>query len=170
MVPIGLAGKYDESIKYSRLALELNPQSYGARKNLVWAYMGKEMYSEALSELTALQHVPGACPFDQTGIAYLAARKGELQEARELIDQTRKSFDRGNPPSDTSLQIAKVLCLLGEREEALSWIQRALESGRLQAYELEYSVDLKPLKSDTRFARLLEEVRNVRPPVTGRPS
>ena len=73
-------------------------------------------------------------------------------------------FSLDVPPN--VLQFAMVLSLLDERDEAFAWVQRAVESKRLQPYQLEYRAELDPLKNDPRFEQMLARVRNERPPVT----
>jgi len=162
-----LARRYDESIKYSKLALELNPQSYAAREDIAWAYAGKAMYVEAGAEFNALAQSPAACQYGQAGMAYVSARQGLVSEARRLLAETMKQAENGSGYPNSPLQIAKVLCLLGEREEAFAWVRRAVETGRIQPYQLEYGGELDLLKNDPRFGQMIERVRNAKPPVKG---
>lgn len=162
-----LARRYDESIKYSRLALELDPQSYAARENVAWAYAGKAMYAEADAEFDALAHSPASCQYGHAGAAYVSARRGLLKEARQLLAQTMKQVETGSGFPNSPLQVAKVLSLLGERDEAFAWIRRAVETGRIQPYQLEYGGELDALKNDPRFEQMIERVRNAKPPVKG---
>lgn len=162
-----LARQYDESIKYSKLALELDPQAISSRESLAWAYALKGKYDEATAEFMALDGSRGACEHDDTGLAYVAASKGRAKEARQLLAQTEARVRNGNGLPNTPLQIAMVLCALGEKEQALAWLEWAVESKRLRTYQLEYSAELDPLKSDPRFDEMISRVRASRPPVNG---
>jgi len=160
-----LARRYDESIKYSKVALELDPQSHAARENIAWAHTWKEMYGEADAEFNTLTQSTNSCQYVDAGGAYLAARRGLVKEARQLLAQIKTRVENGNNSPDTSLQIGMVLCELGEREEAFAWLRRAIQTRRVRPYQLEYSAELDPLKSDPRFGQMIDLVRNIRPPV-----
>ncbi len=162
-----LAGEYDESINYSRMALELDPQRLDARVNMAWAFTAQAKYQEASAEFDVLKQNRDYSGVGQAGMAYVFAKKGLLREARQLLAQTIKPIDKESGYPQDSLAIAKVLCLLGDKEEAFTWVERATESGRVSPYQLEYSAELDSLKADSRFGKLVETARNLKPKVRG---
>jgi tetratricopeptide (TPR) repeat protein len=162
-----LARRYDESIECNKLALELDPEIYAAHENIAWAYAEQAMYGEAGAEFNTLTQIPVACDYGGAGMAYVAAKKGRVQEALQLLAPAKKKLGNGNGMLNPSLQIAMVLCQLGEKEEAFVWLERAVRAGRLQPYQLEYNAGLDSIRSDPRFGRMMDRARNARPPVKG---
>ena len=163
-----LARQYDDAIKYHQLALELDPENYSARDGLGWAYAGNGMYANAMNEFNVLAQAPDFDLAAAAGVSYVDSRTGRLREARQRLAQIIMENEKAPQRSYfwTSLQIAKVFCALGDKENAFVWIHHASPLGRLNPYHFEYGAELEPLRTDPRFAQPTAEARNSRPPVT----
>ena len=149
------AGQYDEAIKYSKLALEVDPQFGVARFNLGEAYEWKGMHDEATAEYTKLSEEKGFRLYGKLGLAFVYARSGRQDEARRLIREVKNQFTSEEAFFDLPLQIASTYAVLGEKDEAFVWLERAVESWRARRFDLRYSRQLKTLKDDPRYEQIL---------------
>ena len=149
------AGQYDEAIKYSKLALEIDPQFGVARFNLGEAYEWKGMHDEATAEYMKLSDEKGFRLYGKLGLAFVYARSGRQDEARRLMREVKNQFTSEEAFFDLPLQIAATYAVLGEKDEAFVWLERAVESWRARRFDLRYSRQLKTLKDDPRYEQIL---------------
>jgi tetratricopeptide (TPR) repeat protein len=153
-------GRYAEAAKLYERALELDDSDH-----LVWLGLGearrfggsapddaREAYQQAADRASRrLQTDPG-----NTGLlidlAGLELQLDQRTEAREIID--RLPLDEVTAP-DMMFALAEIFEVLGERNEALAWVERALQAGYpLQVIEDYAAFDA--LCADPRFGLLAE--------------
>ena len=149
------AGQYDEAIKYSKLALEVDPQFGLARSNLGEALEWKGLHDEAAAEYTKLSEQQGFRLYGKLGLAFVYARSGRQDEARRLLGEVKSQFTSEEAFFDLPLQIASTYGVLGEKDEAFVWLERAVESFRARRFDLRYSRQLNTLKDDLRYEQIL---------------
>jgi len=148
-------GQYDEAIKYSKLALEVDPQFGLARFNLAEAYEWKGLHNEATAEYLKLSEQQGYRLYGKLGLAFVYARSGRQDEARRLIGEVKRQFTSEEAFFDLPLQIASTYAVLGAKDEAFTWLERAVETWRARRYDLRYSRPLNTLKDDPRYEQIL---------------
>ena len=148
-------GQYDEAIKYSKLALEVDPQFGLARFNLAEAYEWKGLHHEATAEYLKLSEQQGYRLYGKLGLAFVYARSGRQDEARRLIGEVKRQFTSEEAFFDLPLQIASTYSVLGAKDEAFTWLERAVETWRARRYDLRYSRPLNTLKDDPRYEQIL---------------
>jgi DNA-binding winged helix-turn-helix (wHTH) protein/TolB-like protein/Flp pilus assembly protein TadD len=148
-------GQYDEAIKYSKLALEVDPQFGLARLNLGEAYEWKGLHNEAAAEYMKLSEQQGFRLYGKLGLASVYARSGRQNEASQLIEEVKSQFTSGEAFFDLPLQIASTYAVLGEKDEAFVWLEKAVESFRFRRFDLRYSRPLNTLKDDPRYEQIL---------------
>jgi len=86
-------------------------------------------------------------------VAAVLARHGSASQARQTLDEARK-LDTGTP--GMARTAAGVLALLGDADAAFAAVQEFLEAAPPDyRHELTYAPELRALRSDPRFARLL---------------
>jgi tetratricopeptide (TPR) repeat protein len=149
------AGQYDEAIKYSKLALEVDPQFGLARFNLGKAYEWKGLHDEATAEYMKLSEQRSFRLYGKLGLAFVYARSGRQHEARRLIGEVKSQFTSDETFFDLPLQIAATYAVLGDKDEAFAWMERAVERVRFRRYDLRYSRPLNTLKDDPRYEQIL---------------
>jgi tetratricopeptide (TPR) repeat protein len=148
-------GQYDESIKYSKLALEIDPQFGWARTNLGEAYQWKAMYEEASAEYRKLALQQDFELYGKLGLASINARLGHQLEARRLVTEVENRFKSEEGFPELPFQIALIHSELGENDAAFVWLERAIKSGRARRFDLRYSHQLNTLKNDPRYEQIL---------------
>jgi len=88
-------------------------------------------------------------------------KTGDSDKAMEAFERGRAS---GLPPQFAEYGIATVFASKKDKDRALEHLEKAAQSGWSQADQLSADLDLAELKSDPRFAKILELVtRNQKP-------
>ena len=149
------AGRSDEAIEWCRKTLAMDPNFMRARYILGMAYEQKKMNSEAVAELEAARRLSdnGSLYVASLGHAYAAA--GRTADARRCLEDLNAMARRRFVGSDS---IALVHAGLGEREEALSLLEKAGEERDVEVMNIGYESRWGPLRSDPRFEDLLKRL------------
>jgi TolB-like protein/Tfp pilus assembly protein PilF len=146
--------QYDRAIQQEHRALELEPNCYTCRSYLALAYAKKRQFTEALIEARRVR-VPEASPIDVATAGSVIADVGERAEAERLLRDLRHLMrQRFVCP----YEIATIYLALGERDEALRWLETAYEARSICLIWLGVDPRLDPLRSDLRFQDLVRRV------------
>ncbi len=147
--------RYDEAIEQARKILELNPYAAIIHWILGLAYLGKGIHTEAITEFQkAIALSSGEWEADGwLGYAYaLAGRRDEaLRVLSELSGLRKQRYVE-------AFGIARIYVGLGEKEQALSWLEKAYEEHAVWTVYLKVDPTLNPLRSDPRFQALLRRM------------
>jgi len=149
------AGRTDEALERLQKTFELDPNYYLAHQFASSAYIEKGMYGEAVAEAQKAIDFSGGSVHPTMLLGYALAKSGKRAEARGLLEGLLKlSNERYVPP----YFVALIYNGLGERDEALAWLERAFE--RRDAFIVFLKVEPKwnNLREDPRFQDLLRRV------------
>ncbi len=150
------AGRDDEAVRRFEIALELNPNFWVAHVNLANVFIRKKMYEPALAELAKAREQSGGNTMTISLTGYVLALSGERERARVLLEELRRlSMQRYVPPYN----LAVVHHGLGEREEALAWLERAYEERDVLLTFAAVDRKWDALRSDQRFVSLLKRMK-----------
>jgi serine/threonine-protein kinase len=97
----------------------------------------------------------GRRPDVLTPYAYALARAGRQREARAMLDGLR---EKAKPQDPAPVRVALVHIALGERDRAFEWLEKAIEARDWQMALLNVEPAFDVLRSDQRFAGLVERV------------
>ena len=147
--------QYDESIKYSKLALEVDPQFGTARFNLAEAYEWKGLHDEAVAEYTKLTEQPGFRLLGKLGLALVYARSGRQDESRRLLAEAKRKVTSDENFFELPFLIGSIYAVLGDKDEAFVWLDKAIETLHVRRHDLRYSRQLNTLKDDPRYEQML---------------
>ncbi len=148
-------GRYDEVIDVAEKALELEPNYATSYWRLGEAYLQKGMEEQAIrafERMVQLGH-----PF----VGYLAhayAVSGRREEAMAVLDDLMEEQAGGNAGGWNDWNLALTYTGLGEREQALAWLEQAYEAHAPALVLLNITPALDTLRSEPRFQALLEKV------------
>ena len=150
-----MARRYDEAIKQLRSTVEMDPEFYFAHRYLGLTLELKGNLGGAIAEYKKALELNN----DPSGLAFIAhAEKsmGRETEAREILAQmTKEATTRYIQP----YAVAIVHLALGEKDQALDWLQRAAqERGATYFNFIKVDPYLDPLRGDPRFEALVVEV------------
>jgi tetratricopeptide (TPR) repeat protein len=168
-------GLLDEAILDFTEALKLDPKFARALANRGYAKLAKGLHDEAVADWEkALEVAPPDWPLR----ADLQSRvnAGELarlyQEAtglhqqkryREAIEKFKKLIDEhptaGQQVIISAYNTACCHALLGEKANALEWLERAVKLGYSDADHIEKDADLNSVRNEPRFRAIVEKLK-----------
>ena len=145
------ARRYDEALAQTNKTAEMDPNFLGMLLYRGWIYEQKRMYPEAIAELQkAVQISPTPLMLASLGHAYgLGGKKAEAEKI--LADLDRLSQRRYVPAYDRAI----VYIGLKERDQALTWLERAAQEHSQFVIYLDTDPRLDDLRSEQRFQKLL---------------
>jgi tetratricopeptide (TPR) repeat protein len=146
------ARRYDEAVAETRRALELDPGIVGIYTIQRWAYERKGMKDEALAAFERERAFAGDTPTTRLKRAHVLAAVGRSDEARAVLNELIRRRDH---EWVTPHEIGVVYALLGDRDEAFAWLQRAAREHAIGVAFVKVDPQLDPLRDDPRFAELL---------------
>ena len=150
------ARRYDEAIEQAKRALVLDPNFYYTHYVLGWAYYDKGMYPEAISEYRkSLGLNPD--PYAKALLALALAKTGDRSGAIKLRDELVSESSRHYLPG---YHIAIANLALGDKDEALKWLERDVNDRGPSSPTLFYDPLLDELRSDPRFTALIRRVES----------
>ena len=142
------AGQPGQAIKELREALELEPRFAFGQETLALAYLEKASYPEALKTLLRSLDSASQFPYRLGLLGYTQAKLGNRAEAEEALRQLESRFKAG--PWIPPVEVAGIHNGMGDKEQALSWLERACQQ---RSTQLAFVVD------DPRFRNLYSEPR-----------
>ena len=155
-------GKTEEAVAAYRKALELDPKNTIVRNNLANLYSKQGLYEDAAREYEDLvQRDPGNTAA-KTNLDAMVKNKTVLQERKEQVSSALQGADSKPKDPQAAYNAARVYARLGDADQALTWLNKALDLGYDQFDYLSLDPSLVNLKKDPRFLKLLEERRPAR--------
>jgi TolB-like protein/Tfp pilus assembly protein PilF len=150
-----LARNYDDAIEKFEAIIQSDPSFYKAYTSMGRAYIQKGMYARAIENLEIGRALGGAVPSTLGAIGDAWGRSGNAAEARRILAELhRMALDR--PVHATSF--ARVHMGLGEKQEALTWLERAVDAREIQVVALKVHPVYDELRSEPRFKALLSKL------------
>ena len=150
---LAIAHSYDQSIEQSRKTIEMDPNFALAHNQLAQAYIQKEMHGEAIMELEKAIRLSGGSPICTANLARAYAASYRTNEALKLLSDLKKG---SNPTYSRATEIAMVYAALGDKDQAMNWLEKAYEWRFNPSILLRPGFD--PLRSDPRFQDLLRRI------------
>ncbi|MGB7621942.1 MAG: protein kinase [Terriglobia bacterium] len=148
------ARRYDEAIAQYKRTLVSNPNFAYAHRALGWAYGSKGMYPEAIAETRLSIELDHA----SVGKGYLGlwlAKSGKRDEAVKLLGELKQEATRGYVQSYT---FALIYIGLGDKEEALNWLEKQMAGRSETANQYAVVPELDVLRSEPRFKEMLKRM------------
>ncbi|MFN2599074.1 MAG: tetratricopeptide repeat protein, partial [Pyrinomonadaceae bacterium] len=147
------ARRFDEAVEQcQQKALALDPGSIAAHVVLRWSYERKGMNDEAYAIYEKECAFAGDTPTTHAKHAHVLAATGRYEEARAVLAEL---IARREEQWVTPYEIAIIHALLGERDEALSWLARAAREHAVGFAFVRVDPHLDDLRGDPRFDELL---------------
>ncbi len=149
------ARQYDQAIEQFGKTLELDPAFPQTQRYAAWAYLQKGMHPEAIAGLRAALNSLGRNPQIEGELGHALAVAGRRAEALAVLEGLRhlSATQYVSPYS-----VALVHAGLGDRDEALAWLDKAYAERSDYMPYLRLEPMLDGLRSDHRFAALVGRV------------
>ena len=146
------ARDYDKALEQCRKTLEIEPGFGGMSTYIAQIYQLQQKYPEATAEL---EKTRAAAPKDSE-IAYALgqayALMGRKDEALKISNELKEDMT-------VPKEAAYLYELLGEREQAVTILQKAKENHYISVAELKMDPRLTELRKDARVIDLLREIK-----------
>jgi DNA-binding winged helix-turn-helix (wHTH) protein len=147
--------QYEAAIRQLLTVLEMNPEFPLAHLWLGRAYQEQQRYEQALAEFRRTEAVLHGWPVVKAAIGHAQGAAGWKHEALETLDELKR-LSRARYV--TPYGIALVHAGLGEMDQALLWLQRALDDRAHWLVWLKLDPRFDGLRSDHRLEDVLRRV------------
>ncbi|PYJ69100.1 MAG: hypothetical protein DME75_11690 [Verrucomicrobia bacterium] len=148
------ARQYDQAIEQESKALEIDPNFAIAHGRLAQTYEQKGMHKEAVEEYLKAETLLGGNQEEIAALRQAFAVSGIRGFRQKQLDL---GLERSKRQHVLSSLIAGYYARLGEREQAIQWLEKAYEE-RDPMWLLKVDPRWDGLRSDPRFADLLRRV------------
>jgi TolB-like protein/Flp pilus assembly protein TadD len=146
----------EEALEHLRRAFVMNPTAEENHRLLGLAYLQLGLHDEAAAAFRESIAVSASPALATAGLGVVAAARGRTADALAVIaDLTVQSKTRYVSP----VAFAMVHAALGDNDAAFRWLDRAYDERRGWLCYLKVEPLLDGLRTDPRFARLLERMR-----------
>lgn len=142
---------FDAAIDQCRRTIELNPKFELAWLWGGWAHEAAGHYADARRMLETAAELSGRSAIALTALGRVHALSGDARGARAIVAELERTGSVYLP----AYEMAKLHLALGERKEALAWLQRAYDQRSHSMVFLAVDPQLDPLRSDETFRSLL---------------
>ena len=150
------ARRYDEAIAQYKRTLVRNPNFSYAHRALGWAYGSNGRYSEAIAETRrSIELDNDAATSDKGYLGLWLAKSGKRDEAMKLLGELKQESTRGYVQSYT---FALFYIGLGDKEEALNWLEKQMSDRSETANLYAVAPELDGLRSEQRFKAMLKRM------------
>jgi TolB-like protein len=149
------SGQTDSALAVFQKTFELDPKFWIAHMFAALAYIEKRMFPEALAEARQARELNLLSSMPISLVGCTLAQSGKRTEARAVLEELLKlSKQRYVPP----YHIAMVYAALGDRDEALSWLERSFKERDPKMVFLKVEPKWNILRDDRHFQDLLRRV------------
>jgi TolB-like protein/Tfp pilus assembly protein PilF len=152
--------QYDRAIDHLKKLIEMDPNYVRTHFYLARVYEEKRMFEEATQEIKKGAVLEGEDPveFDKGKRKVLDAYKasGGRGYWQQILEFHKEAIRTGKSPH--RLDMARLYARLGERDEALAWLEKVFDIGEAAVVWLKVSPEWDNLRGDPRFSELLKKV------------
>ena len=150
-----IAREYDQSIEQCQKTLEMDSSFVYGYFCIAQAAVQKEKYEEAISAMNRARTIMGDMPDLEAELGYAYAASRQRAKAQKIVNKLKGQAAREyvNP-----YLIALVYAGLGEKDQAFDWLQKAYDARSSGLTWLRVEPKFDSLRSDPRFADLLQRI------------
>jgi len=146
---------FEGALAADRAAIKAHPDFWAPHMAGGYAYLAERRFPEAIAEFETARALNPDATLTLSGLAAAQARSGNRVEAVKLLAQLKKmKSERYVAPFD----IAVVYDALGERGQALDWLEKAFEDQSEMMLFLQMYEPVADLRGDPRFQELVRRV------------
>jgi adenylate cyclase len=148
------ARRFDQALETLQETLEPGPPNLMVRPWIARVYVEKGLYDMAITMIQELTH-QGRGLISEAHLAYVYAKAGKKEDARETLDTLLQRIERGY---FAPYSVAEVYSALEEEEKAFEWLDRAYEERDPQQVRVKSNPAFDNLHSDPRWIQLLKKM------------
>jgi serine/threonine-protein kinase len=149
--------RYDEAIEESKKAIEIDP-NFAPRTWIADAYMQTSRYEKAIEEAQKNVNISEREPYHVSSLAFAYGASGRRDDALKLLDELKRRKKENEYIAP--YYFAAVYAGLGEKSDAIHWLEKAIEERTALDYLNYIKVEPKfdALRSDPRFQEILRRM------------
>jgi serine/threonine-protein kinase len=149
--------RYDDAIKQLRYTLELDPTYFFAEMFLGMAHEQKGQFRQAVAAFERARKLTAEAgpPEILADLVHSHAMAGDRAAAMKVLDELKSLMTRRYVSRH---DLAIVYLALGDREQALDWLEKAYEDRNWYMPWINLEPRLDPLRSEPRFQALLRRM------------
>jgi TolB-like protein/Tfp pilus assembly protein PilF len=148
--------KYDQAKRQLQAGLNLEPNFPGTHWMLVKIYEGQGDYEEAFAEECKANGVVAENPGFLAQVQEIHSRFGWKSARQKVLSRMLDARSKGR--FATAYDLAEASMVLGHREQALSWLQKAADEHHSQVIFVSVDPRFDALRSDPKFQNLARDV------------
>jgi TolB-like protein/tetratricopeptide (TPR) repeat protein len=149
-------GRYEDSVAQLEKALGLNPSSGILHQELGLVYMSRPAsYKQGIAECERARDLMEGDPWITGQLGYAYGRVGRVAEATGIL----RTLKAGSEEHVRALAVARVYTGLGDRDQAIAWLKKAIDQHDVNLY-LGSDPVYAPLRTDPRFRSLLLQAQS----------
>jgi serine/threonine-protein kinase len=153
--PLYLKQDYDGDLAADSVAIKAHPDFWAPHMASGYGYLAERRFPEAIAEFEKARALNPGATINLSGLAAAQARSGNRAEAMKLLALLKQMMsDRHVAPFD----IAVVYDALGERSEALDWLEKAYDDQSEMMPFLAIYPPVADLRGEPRFQELVRRV------------
>jgi tetratricopeptide (TPR) repeat protein len=146
---------YDDAIGGARAAIQVDSTSSTPYLALGGALAARHQYDSAIVAFEQGLRKSGGNRFFLPELGYAYAAAGDTAKARSILRELGKLYSAGNV---SAYYVAEVHAGLGERDSALTWLERASENGAGHLSFLRANSAWDALRAEPRFQAIVKRV------------
>lgn len=148
-----VARDYNQSVQQSLNTITMDPNFAVAHYQLGQAYTQMQRFPEAIAEFHRATQLSGSDLGFKANLAYAYAASGRKSDAVNLLQEVESG---SNQNFSNAAEVAMVYTGLGEKDQAMIWLEKAYEEHFNPSILVRPCFD--PLRADKRFQDLLRRV------------
>jgi TolB-like protein/Flp pilus assembly protein TadD len=149
------ARRYELAIAQYKKALDLHPNDSTVQSTLGLAYICSNMFDPGIEAMQKSVTLDGIDPGLSPELAYAYARMGRADDARQILRNLLVLAQQAPVPPG---YIAIVSAALGEREQALAWLEKAYSQHSPMMTWLKTDPRFDSIRQDPKFQDLMRRV------------
>ena len=150
------SGRTTEAVDQFRRTLDLDADYLAARWGLGASYAQRGIYDEAIGELKKAVALSEGSPVPTGHLGFTYGLKGDRTTAQGTLLELRRLADRQYVPASA---VALVHAGMGEKRQALDWLERAYDEHDFSMVFLDVAPWFKMLRGEPRFEQLLRRMQ-----------
>ncbi len=149
------ANQYDRALETCQTMLRIDEKFFPAYQDMGEVYLQKSMFKDALDALEKAVTISKGDSTAKAMLGYGYALSGEEEKGREILAELKV----GSKQTYVSpVAIALVYCGLGEKNQAIQWLERAYEERSGGLLSMKVSPVWLGIRSEPEFIQLMNKI------------